>query len=261
MQSNENIILSDNKKPEFKIIEIGDYSIGFFIAKNETKNDNEDCLFVKKEKSGLVIGVSDGAGGHPRGKDASFLTASMCFKEENQVTENKPHPIELIEMINQGVTDLKVGAKCTLLFVTIKEDIFKSYSVGDSEVIYWNSIGNEIYTNIPHSVVGYSIEAGVLEQEASLDEDERHIVNNLIGDTSIRIEATSGVKMKKGHTILLGSDGLFDNLSHDSLNEIVMNGSFDKCFDDLVKKCIERDKNTWKKDDDISFVLIKKTRS
>ena len=144
---------------------------------------------------------------------------------------------------------------------TIHQDNLRSFSVGDSEVIYWNGHGSELYSNIPQSEVGYRIEAGLLSQDESLDDPERYSVNNLLGDTSIRIEVASKMKIKKGHTILIGSDGLFDNLSHEELTELVGKGSFDKSFEELSSICIEQNIETWKKDDDISFVLVRKIKA
>ena len=76
----------------------------------------------------------------------------------------------------------------------------------------------------------------------------------------MRIEVASKMKVKKGHTILVGSDGLFDNLSHQSLGELICSGSFEKSIEQLNLLCTEQGED-WKKDDDISYILIRKIKA
>lgn len=263
MQSNNlEILLHDKAGHESQIFDWNEYRIAVFLAKNKEKStNNEDSLFVYGNESNLVFGVSDGAGGHPRGKDAAFIAASEVINFYKNKNINSIQEIEVIESINDKIIDLKAGARSTISMATIHQDNLRSFSVGDSEVIYWNGHGSELYSNIPQSEVGYRIEAGLLSQDESLDDPERYSVNNLLGDVSIRIEVASKMKIKKGHTILIGSDGLFDNLTHEELTEIAGKGTFDKSFEELSKICIEQNIETWKKDDDISFVLVRKIKA
>ena len=154
--------------------------------------------------------------------------------------------------------NLKVGAKSTLAMVYILNDDFRCFCAGDSEILYLNSVGSEVYTNIPHSLIGYQVEAGLIEQEASLDNPERYLVDNLLGDKAIRIEATTKMEMKKGHSLIVGTDGLFDNLSHRELASIVSKGSFEDGFMELFEYCSTQKSENWKKDDDISFIYLQK---
>jgi PPM family protein phosphatase len=241
---------------------IGDYKIGIFISKNKFSNDiNEDVLFMSYDNNGLILGVSDGAGGHPKGHEASLLTGKGIIESFEELSSNLINPISIIEKINTSVLDMKIGARCTLSLVTIMDDYFRCYSIGDSEIIYWNSIGGEIFSNIPHSTIGYRIEAGSVLQEESLDDPERHIVTNLIGDETVRIDSTSKISLKKGHTILVGTDGLFDNISHEKLKEIAASGLFETSFEELVESCVTQDESVWRKDDDIAFIMLRKIKS
>lgn len=264
MQSSDelNVFLYQVLDSQSKLVDWGDYRIGYFLAKNKNKSTgNEDALFIASEKDNLIFGVSDGAGGHPKGSEAAYLTGNLVMKAFQNKTDKELNIINLIEKINDEILDMKVGAHCTLSLATISKDHLRSFSVGDSEIIYWNSFATEIYSNIPHSEVGYQIEAGVIEQEESLDAPDRYMVNNMLGDTSIRIEVASKMLIKKGHTLLIGSDGLFDNLSHEQLNLIVGKGVFEKSFEELVEICKKQNEETWKKDDDISFIMLRKIKA
>jgi serine/threonine protein phosphatase PrpC len=262
MPSNHQVLLHSLEEVVYGIIDWNDYRIGYFICKNKAKSEqNEDALFLLTGEDHLVFGVADGAGGHPKGQEAAFIVGDEVIRFFKKKPADDVKMLEVIESINDKVIDLKVGAYTTLAMATINQDNLRSFSVGDSEVIYWNGHGNEIYSNIPHTDVGYRIEAGVLPQDESLDHPERHSVNNLIGDSSIRIEVASKMSVKKGHTILVGSDGLFDNLSHQELSDIAARGSFEKSFEQLRELCLKQDPKYWKKDDDISFVLVRKIKT
>lgn len=238
------------------VFDWNDYRIGYFYTINHYEGaPNEDVLFIKEVLGkNLVFGVADGAGGHPKGEEAAFTVGSEVLGNESLA------PLDLIEKINNAVIDLKVGAKSTLAFCSIEADMFRCNTVGDSEVVYWNAQGNEIFSTIPHSSVGYKIEAGILNQEDSLDEPDRHTVSHLMGDEVYRVESSSRIAMKKGHTLLVGSDGIFDNISHDSLQNLAGKGSYDKGFEELVSLCTNQSKD-WKKNDDIAFILIRKIKS
>lgn len=263
MQSNEvyEKIINNNQEPIYEVIDFSPYRIGYFIAKNkfEGSQNNEDSIFIYAHGSNLIFGVSDGAGGHPKGKEASEIATNEIVNLYKRTTE--PQFLQFIENINKSVRDLKAGAHCTFLLCTIRDGLFKSYNVGDSEVVYWNSNGKKIYSNIPQSEVGYLIQSGSMAQEESLDDPNRHFVSNLIGDEAIRTEVISNIEIKKGNTIIVGSDGLFDNLSHEELADMMAGGNFEKSFDTLVKRCLERNDENWRKEDDISFIVLRKVQA
>lgn len=257
-----NNFLNDNNEDFQGLIEWNDYRIGHFIKKNINKSTyNEDVLFIFADEKSLLFGVADGAGGHPKGKEAAFITGETIkeFCETNSL--KNINFVEIIEKINEKVMALKVGAHTTLSFGLINEESFRAASIGDSEVLYWNSFGTPIYSNIPQSPVGHSIEAGHLNQQESLDDPARYMVNNLIGDPVLRVEFATKMLLKKGHTILIGSDGLFDNISHDDLSELIAKGIFEKSFETLVEYCQKQNPEKWKKDDDISFIVIRRIKN
>jgi serine/threonine protein phosphatase PrpC len=256
MQSNKQIILNKENETISKVIDIDAYRIGYFIMKCPGANINEDSLFISNKDDSILFGVSDGAGGHPKGAEASNYASNLSV--DYYQSKSNFNPSELFEKINKSVLDLKVGAHCTLTLALIHNHALSVHSVGDSELIYWNAIGNEVYSNIPHSEIGYKVESGVLDQAESLDDPNRYLVTNLIGDQAIRIETTTPMELKKGHTILVGSDGLFDNISHEELQKIVSKGLFEEAFQKLTALCEVQDEESWKKEDDISFILVRK---
>lgn len=257
MQSHK-IILNNTQETTSNIVTTPSYKVAYFSKKCLDAKNNEDSLFIITDEDNIFFGVSDGAGGHPKGAEASKI-ATVCSVnsfEQNQ----KINYHDLFQDINDEVLSLKVGARCTLSLGHISNDSFTAHSAGDSEVIYWNAIGNEIYSNIPQSTIGYKVEAGLIDQSMSLDEPQRNLVSNLVGDDAIRIESTTRMDLKKGHTILIGTDGLFDNIPHTELSEYISKGIFEEGIQKLTAKCDIQDEADWKKDDDISFIVIRKIK-
>ncbi len=257
MQSSEfkDIILKNSEEAISELFALEDLKIGYFTQKSlhKTTGDNEDSLFISHKGSKLRLGVADGAGGHPRGKDASALAIeAMSVIDDRSI-------LQKIEQANDSILALKAGAKTTLSFVEFDGNKVSFHSVGDSEIVYWNGVARELYSSVPHSPAGLKVEAGVFTQEESLVDPERHIVISLLGDEFVKIQSTSSFELKKGHIILIGSDGLFDNISHQQLNEIISSSSFEDSFDKISHLCKEQ--NNWLKDDDIVFILIKKFKA
>lgn len=250
-----NIFLFNQQSLVQEIVDVSDYRIGIFSLKNKHSNDNEDCLFLSHTKGKIRFGVADGAGGHPRGKDAAYEVA-----DELRVIDDGAI-LKRIESANRRVLDLKAGARSTVAFGQIDESDICFHTVGDSEILYWNATGRELYTSIPHSPAGLKVEAGLTSQEESLTDPDRHIVNSLLGDDFIQIISTSSFELKKGHTILVGSDGLFDNISHIQLGDLVSTGNFEKSFEDIANICKEQNPENWLKDDDLTFILVRKIQS
>ena len=109
--------------------------------------------------------------------------------------------------------------------------------------------------------MGYKVESGVINQDEALDDPERSIVSNMLGDRSIRIEVATKNELKRGHTVIVGTDGLFDNISHENIAQIVGTSNFEDSFQKLCDFCQEKNEKSWKKDDDIGFVLLKKVQA
>tara|TARA_B100001248_G_scaffold262372_1_gene257825 strand:+ start:1562 stop:2356 length:795 start_codon:yes stop_codon:yes gene_type:complete len=263
MPSNkENLLLKAVSDINHGILDTGLYRLGYYIAKNKEKSAiNEDVLFCHIDKKGMVLGVSDGAGGHPRGADAAAIVGEEVLSKAQDVLEKGFNPLQLIEDINAKILALKAGAKTTLALITLYDDSFRAYSVGDSEVVFWNTQSTEVYTNVPDSTTGYRVQAGDLEQKEALDAPDRHIVYNMLGDKIYKTEVSSSIETKKGNTILVGTDGLFDNFSHEDLRQILSSGKFEEAFDAIVQICSSEGTQGLRKDDDIAFFLIRKIKS
>ena len=238
------------------------YRVFVFSQKNLDKStNNEDIAFFDSSDNGAVFGVCDGVGGYPMGKDAAEL-ASKTIIEHFHNSGDTIGFLSALENASNKMRDFKVGARTTAAFALIMNEKIKFYSIGDTEIFYTNTRGRVIYYSIPQSPVGYAVEAGLMDGEESLDAPDRNIVSHLLGDESLRFESSSSIDVKKGQTIFIGSDGVFDNLPKEEVITIAAGGSFDESAKKLEALFIDiKSKESWKKNDDISFVMMRKIRS
>lgn len=258
--SNRELFLHNNDKDISDIFDWNNFRIGHFIQKNRGKSEqNQDCLFFYGGENYCLFGVADGVGGHAYGKEAAY-TIGETLLQYSRVTDNQNLSIiDVIEKANKTIREKYPSGYSTLACCEIFDTEIRSYSTGDSEIQYLNSQGKTFFHSIPHSPVGYAVAGGHLDQAESLDHEERHLVNSVIGDEHLRIEVSSSLQLKRNSTVIIGSDGLFDNLSHHKISEYVSEGSFEEGFQNLVSFCQKRDEN-WKKDDDVSFLVLRKIK-
>lgn len=252
-----NTLLSKTTSLTMNSTEFDQYQIAYFVLPyKETGRICEDSLLIKKYKDLMTFAICDGAGGHKDGAGVSELIVKQLYSYSSKSYKLWNSPLSCIETINEDIKVNMKGSKSTLIVGTIKNNYLRFHSVGDSEILVFNKICELKYNNIPDSVSSYRVEAGIVNQEKSLDDKDRHFVTNLMGDDVIRIESQSSMKIMKGDNIIIGSDGLFDNISHEYLREIYFNNSFKEAFERMSKLCVDQEYSEWKKADDISFMMI-----
>src|SRR5947207_5751112 len=215
----------------------------------ETPNEDVAALWPLGQASG-VLAVADGLGGHAGGERASRLAIETIQKSLQEAMSSPPEngePIELraailngIEAANQALRELGTGAATTLALVEIQDRTIRTYHVGDSEILVTGQRGKVKLQTIPHSPIGYAVEAGLMEQEEAIHHEARHVISNVIGSDQMRIEIGPPTEMALRDTLLLASDGLFDNLLPDEITGIIRSGPLDRAVATLVGLAQER---------------------
>lgn len=190
---------------------------------------NEDAaLVVALAPDHGVLAVADGFGGHPAGDEAARLALEAV---DASVRSRDPAEDELrtvilngFEMANEMIRALGVGAATTLAVVEIQQKWVRSYHCGDTGIVVVGQRGRVKARTVDHSPTGYALEAGIINEREALRHEERHIVSNMVGSPAMRIEIGPSVQMTQRDTILIASDGLFDNLTFDDIIEPVRKG-------------------------------------
>lgn len=259
MKSN---IYNADERFESDLFDYEDYRVYIFSQKNLDKsNNNEDVAFIDVNNKDMVLGVCDGVGGYPMGKEAAETTSAVIMEHFKGSKESLGF-LTALENASNKIRDFKVGARTTASFATVMGDKIKFFSIGDTEIFYTNARGRVLYYSIPQSPVGYAVEAGILDHEESLDAPDRNIVSHLLGDEFLRFESSSSIDLKKGHTVFIGSDGVFDNIPKEEVVNMASGGNFDESAQKLEDTFVKLKKNeTWKKNDDVTFIMMRKVKS
>jgi serine/threonine protein phosphatase PrpC len=108
------------------------------------------------------------------------------------------------------------------------------------------------------------VEAGLIEPEEALHHEDLNIVSNMIGMKNMRIEVGSELRLSERDTVLLGSDGLFDNLRTHEIIECLRSPNLEAVASSLVQLASERmrqeDEGNPSKPDDTTFALFRSVR-
>ena len=112
-----------------------------------------------------------------------------------------------------------------------------------------------------HSPVGYAVQAGVLDEREAIHHEDRHLVSNVIGSPDAHIEVGARRRMNSRDTVIIGSDGLFDNLHVDEIIEVSRKGPLLHCAEQLATLATQRmaniDSGSPSKPDDLTFILFR----
>ena len=101
----------------------------------------------------------------------------------------------------------------------------------------------------------------MIGEEDALHHAERHLISNLVGSTDMRVEVRTDFSLSPHDTILLASDGLFDNVRLDEIVEIVRAGNPEVATRKLASVCHARMMQTEGPDpshaDDLTILLYR----
>lgn len=232
-----------------------------------TDHSNEDsCALIPYDEKSGVLAVADGAGGLPGGGKASEIAIS-ALKTAVRAASRRSEPLRTaildgIERANREVLALGIGAATTLAVAEIQGKKMRPYHVGDSQIMVIGRMGKvKLYTK-SHSPVGYAVEAGLLGESDALLHKERHLVSNLVGFTTMHIEIGPTVDLSPHDTVLIASDGLFDNLLTDEIVETCRKGQLLAINRLLAEHChgrmLDAKEGLPSKPDDLTFIAYRR---
>jgi serine/threonine protein phosphatase PrpC len=229
--------------------------------------DNEDAVVVVPiDESRLVLAVADGMGGLPAGEHASReALRSFVAALDTAIASGaglREAVLDGFEAANRRVVAMVGAGGTTLAAVEIDGAAMRCYHVGDSAALLVGQRGKLKHLTIAHSPVGYAVEAGLLDEDEAMAHAERHLVSNVIGDRDMKIEVGPTIAIAERDTLLLASDGLFDNLRQDEITAAIRKGPLDAAARELLERSHARmvaaDGAEPCKPDDLTFVLFRR---
>lgn len=216
-------------------------------------------------RAGALL-LADGVGGKPGGDEAARRLIRLLAEELEQ---SEPEPTQMrvallsgAERTNRELLEAGRGAMTTMLAAIVVGDELRSCHAGDSELLVVGQRGRIKYRTISHSPVGYAVEAGMLDAGESLEHEDRHLLSNCVGIPGMRLEVASSIRLARRDTVVLASDGLWDNLTVDEVAELVRKGPLDVAMRRLSESCAARMKaaeidDKAGKPDDLSVLLYR----
>ncbi|MCW9024180.1 MAG: protein phosphatase 2C domain-containing protein [Gammaproteobacteria bacterium] len=232
---------------------------------DKTSGNEDSAGLIPCGQHAGVLAIADGMGGVAGGDKASQTAITELSK--TVTTQCAPHTplrdgiLDGIEKANQKILDFGTGSATTLIAVEVNDGVVRSVHVGDSVALVTGQRGKIKYQTISHSPVGYALESGLIPEEEAMTHDERHIISNVVGSTEMRLEIGPQLELARHDTLLLGSDGLFDNLTIEEIIEIIRCGSLIDAAQTLSTLCQKRMTQTQEdslcKPDDLTFILYR----
>ncbi|MCA9151854.1 MAG: protein phosphatase 2C domain-containing protein [Planctomycetales bacterium] len=265
--SNHVQMLFDANWPQPQLFEFAGGHAAVFSHRSpdkETPNEDSVALLSAGDTSG-IIAVADGCGGMALGEVAS--RSAILALEETLIGAGvegpalRPVVLDGLELANQRVCEVGGGAATTIAVVEIDGTMIRTYHAGDSSILQISNRGRIKMQTVAHSPVGYAIEAGVLDATEAIYHEDRHLVSNVLGMVDAHIEVGARRKMNQLDTLIIGSDGLFDNLHVEEIVDLARKGSLLKCANQLATLATQRMQEISLerpcKPDDLSFVLFR----
>lgn len=191
-----------------------------FSAPAPEASENQDAAYVGRRG---LIAVVDGVGGNRGGKEAARL-AVEALAAGGEESSDAGRILASFDRANAAIRERATGGMATAVAAWIGPGGVRPFAIGDAQVWLVGGRGKIKYRSVQHGPVGFAEEAGLIDETEALTHEDRHLIANALGDESMRMEIGPALTPAVRDTILLGSDGLFDNLYADEIVERIRSG-------------------------------------
>lgn len=226
---------------------------------------NEDCAaLIPYEGDTGVLVIADGLGGQPGGETASKTAVDSLVKAMERARRKglaiREAILDGFEQANAAIMSRTAGAT-TLAVVELQGSTIRPYHVGDSMILCTGQRGRLKLVSVAHSPTGYAVESGMLDADEAVHHEERHLISNVVGASDMRIEIGAAIRLAAHDTLVLASDGVFDNLYQNEIVELVRKGPIENAADALMQFTRQRMQTPHpdfpSHPDDLTFILFR----
>jgi serine/threonine protein phosphatase PrpC len=232
----------------------------------ETKNEDTLAIIPTSDSSG-VLALADGCGGEVMGKEA----AAIAIQAIVDLVARSANPalvrtaiLDGFELATQQVAKLGGGAATTLIVVEINGNQLRTFHVGDSQAMLVGGRGKVKFITLAHSPVSFAQEAGFLTEDEAIGHADRNIISNALGAEGTYIDVGLPRSLAIRDTLVMGSDGLYDNLTVGEIVDLVRRGSIDEAAEKTRQAVGSRMRggqpDTPCKPDDFTVMLFRRSK-
>ena len=222
---------------KFNIVFAAKSDMGLVRTENQDSfgkfpEDKPELEFAK----GRLFIVADGMGGHKGGKQASSIAVKTVDTEYfNSAFEESVALKEAIEKANSIIYNKsgdkseygRMGTTCTTLVLRGDKGIIGH--VGDSRVYKIEGRTIEQLTN-DHTKVQEMLREGILTPEEAINYPSKSVLARALGvDEQIRVDIIPDIKLKRGQSYILCSDGMAKVGKAEILDIVTNNTPQDAC--------------------------------
>ncbi len=232
---------------------LNNYDISCFSEQGK-RSSQQDSAYVAADDGNVIAIVCDGMGGYEGGQLAS-TTAVEAFLEYYQYFGTADNPDnqwmrETVTRIDDIIYDLKgengtrLGAGTTLVGLKISGNRLSWVSVGDSRV-YLKRGAEMVQVTTDHN---YFMDINRRRDEGTLSE-EQYLKESISGEALISFIGMGGLlmmdiseeplKLLRGDTIIICTDGVYRAISNDRLKSIVEKTEISGILSAKIQKEIE----------------------
>ena len=208
----------------------GRYAFKTDVGKIRLQNEDQACALTNARGNILLV-VCDGMGGSNKGDLASSATVnyiSDCFKAKDRFLNSffaRRWVMKVVKEANTRIfrtasgNEKYQGMGTTLTLVLIVNDYMVVAQVGDSRAYsFRNRILNQITED--QTYVQYLYRVGKISKEEIATHPKRHVLMNALGIYP-SLDMDIKVMPYMNDTIMLCSDGLYNNVSEKDLFSII----------------------------------------
>jgi len=252
--------------PEVHVLANG--TIAVYSARSPDKSTaNEDAYaLIPLDDTTVVLAVADGAGGHARGVAASRIAIEALVAAMGEQTEQSSRAaiVNGFERAHETIIATAPGSATTMVVAEITGTTVRTYHVGDSGVSVIGGRGKHKRQTIFHSPTGYAVESGLISEAQAIRHEARHVVSNLLGMPEMSVEVGTPLELALRDTVVLASDGLYDNLLSEEIARLASGGTIQYACSRLVdaasaRMCGEHASQP-SKPDDLTVLLYRRPR-
>lgn len=204
---------------------------------------NEDSLLIQQGKFGL-FGVADGMGGHNAGDVASRMAVLLLGRVLEGASPDEDLLRGGMEEVNQLMFEEQAkdsalsGMGTTMTVLWEDQDRILLGHVGDSRAYRMRKGKMELISQ-DHSMVAELLRDGLITEEQAQHHPYRNVITRALGTAETIQVDTMCLDKKRGDKWLICSDGLYEYVSMDQMQAILLRTPLEEAAELFISLALE----------------------